>query len=69
MPFEVANETADEPFSSNPLSVPATVTVPSRDQQILAGLRSVKASVTVNVSDRVGNRTSGITKAFRLKAP
>ena len=48
---------------------PATVTLPSRDQQILAGLRSVKASAIVNVSDRVGNRTNSITKAFRLKAP
>jgi DNA-binding beta-propeller fold protein YncE len=48
---------------------PATVKLSSRDQQILASLRAVTASVVVNVSDRVGNRTTGITKAFKLKAP
>jgi hypothetical protein len=45
-----------------------TVKLPRRDRTILARLRSVKASVIVNVHDAVFNRRNGITKSFRLKA-
>jgi DNA-binding beta-propeller fold protein YncE len=47
----------------------ATVALSAPDLAVLRGLGAVKASVFVNVHDRLANRAIGLTKSFTLKAP